>query len=264
MAVKNTLATTKASVSTSDKIAFIANNEEVKISLDDIKNTLTNGNGQVTNKEAVMFLSLCRYQHLNPFIREAYLVKFGDNPATMIVGKDVLLKRAMRSEKFRGLQAGVIVKAENEIIEREGTFYLDGEKLIGGWAKVYLKDYEAPFYASVSLKEYSTGKSNWNSKPATMIRKVALAQALREAFPEEMSNLYEAEEMDKTVLETTNNEIVLDTTPVEMPTEPIDKSKVIEPTPEAEKPVERNAGGQGSIDDIIFPDVLGGDMPTEI
>ena len=259
MAVKNTLATTKASVSTSDKIAFIANNEEVKISLDDIKNTLTNGNGQVTNKEAMMFLSLCKYQHLNPFLREAYLVKFGDNPATMIVGKDVLLKRAMRSEKFRGLQAGVIVKAENEIIEREGTFYLDGEKLIGGWAKVYLKDYEAPFYASVSLKEYSTGKSNWSTKPATMIRKVALAQALREAFPEEMSQLYEAEEMGSA----TEN-VTLDTTPVEMPVEPIDKSKVIEPTPEAEKPVQRNVGGQGSIEDIMFPDVLGGDMPTEI
>ena len=264
MAVKNTLATTKTTASTSDKIAFIANNEEVKISLDDIKNTLTNGNGQVTNKEAVMFLSLCRYQHLNPFIREAYLVKFGDNPATMIVGKDVLLKRAMRSEKFRGLQAGVIISANGEFIEREGTFVLEGEKLVGGWAKVYLNNYEAPFYSSVSLKEYSTGKSNWASKPATMIRKVALAQALREAFPEEMSQLYDQTEMDKTVLDVTGKEIVVDETPVEMPVEAIDKSKVIEPMPETKKPVQSNVGGQTAIDDIIFPPCLDNQPPFEV
>lgn len=266
MAVKNSLATTSTNkVSTSDKITFIANKEEVKISLDDIMNTLTNGNGKITPKEAMMFLSLCRYQHLNPFIREAYIVKYGDNPATMIVGKDVLLKRAMRSEKYRGLQAGVIViSVDGKIDEREGTFVLDGERLVGGWAKVYLNGYETPIYSSVSLKEYTTGKSNWASKPATMIRKVALAQALREAFPEEMSQLYDQTEMDKTVLEVTGKEIVVDETPVEMPAEPIDKSKVIEPTPEAEKPAERNVGGQGSIDDIIFPPCLDNQPPFEM
>ena len=234
MAVKNSLSTTK--VTTSDKISFIANNEEVKISLDDIKNTLTNGNGQITNKEAMMFLSLCKYQHLNPFLKEAYLIKYGDSPATMVVGKDVLLKRAMRSERFAGLQAGVIIiNADGKIEEREGTFVIDGEKLLGGWAKVIINGYAAPVYASVSLKEYYTGKSNWSAKPATMIRKVALAQALREAFPEETSALYDASEMDKTVMETTKHEIVLDETPVEMPsessveaTEPV---QVIEPAP---------------------------------
>lgn len=268
MAVKNSLATTTHKATTSDKIAFIANNDEVKISLDDIKNTLTNGNGQVTNKEAVMFLSLCRYQHLNPFIREAYLIKFGDNPATMIVGKDVLLKRAMRAEKFKGLQAGVIISSNGEVIEREGTFVLDGETLVGGWAKVYLKDYETPFYSSVSLKEYSTGKSNWASKPATMIRKVALAQALREAFPEEMSSLYDQTEMDKEVFDATGKEIAVDETPVETPTEPIDKSKVIEPTSEVAKSAQGNVGGQAGIEDIMFPESLGGngksDLPFEM
>ena len=265
MAVKNSLATTSThKVTTSDKIAFIANKEEVKMSLDDITNYLTNGNGKITTKEAMMFLSLCRYQHLNPFIREAYIVKYGDNPATMIVGKDVLLKRAMRAEKFKGLQAGVIIVNDGEFIEREGSFVLDGEVLVGGWAKVYLKDYEAPFYSSVSLKEYSTGKSNWSSKPATMIRKVAMAQALREAFPEEMSALYDQAEMDKTVLDVTGKEIVLDETPVEMPVEPIDKSKVIEPAPESAKPAESDVGVQTGIEDIMFPPCLDNQPPIEI
>ena len=267
MAVKNSLATKKAT--TSDKISFIANNEEVKISLDDIKNTLTNGNGQITNKEAMMFLSLCKYQHLNPFLKEAYLIKYGDSPATMVVGKDVLLKRAMRSERFAGLQAGVIIiNADGKIEEREGTFVIDGEKLLGGWAKVIINGYAAPVYASVSLKEYSTGKSNWSTKPATMIRKVALAQALREAFPEETSALYDASEMDKTVMETTKHEIVLDETPVEMPSEsPVEATEpvqVIEPAPAPKNAVDGNLGGQTAIDDIMFPPVLDNQPPFEI
>ena len=265
MAVKNQLATKTTKVTTSDKIAFIANNEEVKVSIDDIKNYLTSGNSEVSNKEAMMFLTLCKYQHLNPFLRDAYLIKYGSSPATMVVGKDVLLKRAMRSEKFAGLTAGVIVLNNNgELKEREGTFVLDGEELVGGWAKVIINGYASPFYASVSLQEYSTGQSNWKSKPATMIRKVALAQALREAFPEEMRALYEQEEIKEV------SDITLDATPVnipsESPVESVAEVKVIEPTPEAETPAEGKQGGQTGIDDIMFPESLGGksDLPFEL
>ena len=45
------------------------------------------------------------------------------------------------------------------------------------------------------MREYSTGKSNWTSKPATMIRKTAIVHALREAFPDEFGGLYDAVEM---------------------------------------------------------------------
>ena len=221
----------------------------------------------------MMFLTLCRYQHLNPFLREAYLIKYGnDKPATVVVGKDVLLKRAMRSEKFEGLQAGVIVVAANgDLKEREGTFVLENEQLVGGWAKVYLNEYINPVYASVSMKEYSTGMSNWKTKPATMIRKVALSQALREAFPEEMGALYDQAEMGS--IKTGNGDetiadITLDSTPVEMPSEshvePSDKAKVIEPLPEAAKPVQGNVGGQTGIDDIMFPPILDNQPPFEI
>ena len=259
MAVKNSLAKTN----NDGAITFDANGEQVKLSPKMIKSYLVSGNGAVTDQEVVMFLSLCKFQHLNPFLREAYLIKYGNSPATVVVGKDVLLKRAMRSDKFEGLQAGVIVlDSNNEVVEREGTFVLPDENLVGGWAKVYLTNYKNPVYASVSMKEYSTGNSNWKTKPATMIRKVALAQALREAFPEEMSALYDQAEMGAA------SDVALDTTPIDMPSEsPVEASepiKVIEPEPVAEKPSKRNVGGQAGIDDIMFPDVLGGDMPTEI
>ena len=260
MAVANSLVKAQAKPV---QIEIQANGETVKISPNMVRSMLVNGNGAVTDQEVNMFISLCKFSHLNPFLKEAYLIKYGNSPATMVVGKDVLLKRAMRSDKYEGHLAGVIVvNTASQIEEREGTFVLDGENLVGGWAKVYIKGYSTPIYASVSMKEYSTGKSNWQTKPATMIRKVALAQALREAFPEEMSALYDASEMDKTVVETTGQEIVLNETPIEVPTQNavetpvqvVEAEKVITPVQTAAKPSEATQGGQTAIDDIMFND----------
>ena len=50
-------------------------------------------------------------------------------------------------------------------------------------------------YMEVTLDEYSTGKSNWTAKPATMVRKVAVSQAFRAAFPNEYEGLYTEDEM---------------------------------------------------------------------
>ena len=274
MAIKNSLA--KTTSQTSNAITFKANGEDVKLSPKMIKDYLVAGNGQVTDQEVVMFLSLCKFQHLNPFTRDAYLIKYGNSPATVVVGKDVLLKRAMRSEKFGGLTAGVIVvNANGEIEEREGTFVLPDENLVGGWAKVIIKNYDVPFYASVSMKEYSTGMSNWLTKPATMIRKVALAQALREAFPEETTALYEASEMDKTVVDTTGKEIVVDETPIAMPAEDgvetpvqsVEADKVITPSKNTASSNKGNSDGQGSIEEIMFGNQaagLVGEPPFEV
>ena len=269
MAVNNSLAKAQ---NTEIKVKYDTPYGEVILKPSTVRNTLTNGNGAITDQELTMFLSLCKYQKLNPFLREVYLIKYGNSPATMVVGKEVLLKRAMRSPRYEGTQAGVIViGADGKLIEREGTFVLDSENLVGGWAKVFIKDYSTPIYASVSMKEYSTGKSNWLSKPATMIRKVALAQALREAFPEEAAALYDQAEMDKTVADTTGKEIVLDETPIPMPEEDtptqnavetpvqvVEAEKVITPVQKPAKATEPIQGGQGSIDDIMFSNSVAG------
>ena len=203
MAVNNSIV--KKDQKTSAITEYISNGETVRISPAMIKKYLVNGGGQVTDEEVVMFLSLCKFQHLNPFLREAYLIKYGDRqPATMVVGKDVFLKRAKKQPEFVGLQGGVIIKVNEtgDIIDREGTFYeKDSETLVGGWAKIYIKGYQVPFYTSVNLDEYIGRKKDgeingqWSGKPATMIRKVAISQALKEAFPDQNAGLYVQEEM---------------------------------------------------------------------
>lgn len=204
MAVNNSLTKPAKPQAPANVTEYESNGEIVKLSPETIRAYLVNGGGEVTNQEVMMFLSLCRFQHLNPFLKEAYLIKYGSSPATIVTGKDVFTKRAKRNPGYAGKQAGIIVKdtESGEVFEREGTFYQpDAEKIIGGWAKVYIKGYERPEYAAVSFDEYAgrtkDGKLNsqWSTRPATMIRKVALVQALREAFPEDYAGMVSPEEI---------------------------------------------------------------------
>lgn len=176
---------------------FQVDGKEVLLDSETVKNQLVNGNGNVTDQEVAMFINLCKYQGLNPFVREAYLIKYDDTkPATTVVGKDAFTRRAAQIPECKGWSAGVaVMTAKGEYIEREGAIVINGEKLVGGWCEVLRKGWEKPFKATVSLGEYNTGKSMWAKMPATMIRKVALVQALREAFPDKFQGMYDQSEM---------------------------------------------------------------------
>lgn len=152
-----------------------------------------------------MFLQLCKARGLNPFLKEAYLIKYSDNnPATMVVGKEHFTKTAEKNPQFDGFEAGIILRTEAGSIERrEGTFMTDGETLLGGWAKVWRKDRSKPFVSEANLKDFirqtQSKKSPWDTMPAVMIRKVPLVQSLREAFPNDLAGCYDRAEMDQAI-----------------------------------------------------------------
>lgn len=190
--------------STQAMTVYNTSHGEVKLSPGIVRKYLVSGDpSAVTDQEVVMFMAMCKFQGLNPFLREAYLIKYGkDNPATMVVGKDVFTKRAAAEPQYDGAVAGVILQVGDKVEYRDGTFYTPAtEKLVGGWAKVFRKDQKQPTVVSVSLDEYmgvkkdGTPNRQWAKMPGTMIRKVALVQALREAFPERLQDLYDASEM---------------------------------------------------------------------
>lgn len=200
MAVTNSIAAKKPREAITE---YKVGEESIKLSPGIVRKYLVNGSGDVTDQEIMMFIGLCKYQHLNPFLREAYLIKYGNQPATIVTGKEAITKRAMRNAKYAGQQAGVVIFHEDsgELEYRNGSMVMRGENLVGGWAKVYVKGFDVPIEAVVSFDEYVGRKkdgsinSQWSLKPATMIRKVALMQALREAFPEDLGSMYGAEEM---------------------------------------------------------------------
>jgi phage recombination protein Bet len=175
-------------------VTYAVAGQDVKLSYTIVRNFLTKGGGNVSDQDLVQFISICKYNQLNPFLNEAYLVKFGGSPAQMIVSKEALMKRAEACETYEGIQAGIIVIRESETLELEGCFYLPTDKLVGGWAKVYRSDRKYPVVAKVQFDEYNKKQSTWNDKPSTMVSKVAKVQALREAFPTQLGAMYTAEE----------------------------------------------------------------------
>ena len=222
-------------------IEYQVNGETVKLNPTIVRQYLVNGNGNVTDQEVVYFLNMCKYQKLNPLTKDAYLVKYGSQPATIIVGKDALLKRAMNNPRYAGHQAGVVVRTESgELDYRIGALVLENEQLVGGWAKTFVKGYEIPIESAVSFREYIGTKgdgsvnSMWGGKPGTMIRKVALVASLREAFPDDLAQLYSAEEVGAEEID-------------DAPTMPIDMEQQTEPQADPEP---QNQPVQGTIEEL--------------
>lgn len=176
------------------EMIYTVGEEEVKLTGSIVKNFIAKGNKAVTDREIVIFMNLCKYRKLNPFLNEAYLVKFGEE-AQIVAGKEALMRKAEESPRYKGHRAGIIVVREKEIVELEGCFKLQTDVLVGGWAQIFVEGKEYPVVAKVALTEYNKGQSTWKAMPSTMIRKVALVQALREAFPTEVGALYSKEEL---------------------------------------------------------------------
>lgn len=150
-----------------------------------------------TDQEIQMFLALCANQHLNPWTKDAYLVKYGSGPASIITSRAAIQKRADNNPEFEGTEVGVVVLNAQGVIEHrpgEAHYKQLGEQLLGGWARVYRKG-RKPYYSEVPMSEYNTGKNNWAKMPGTMITKVAEMHAIRGQFPQEFQGMYDASEM---------------------------------------------------------------------
>lgn len=183
-------------------VEYMIGEEKIKLTPNIVKEYIIgNKEAKITNQEFKMFSSLCRARKLNPFLREAYCIKYSDNsPATIVVGKDAILKRATLHPQFDGFRSGVIVKtAEGEIVNRQGCFKLDSDELVGAWCEVFRKDWKNSIFVSCAFSEiYQPKNPTWQKQPCVMSEKTAMVRALRTAFVEELAGMYDSAEMDTT------------------------------------------------------------------
>ena len=151
--------------------------EEVKLTTSDVVKYIST-DSSVTEKEVVVFLKVCKYLRLNPFLKEIYLVKYRGAPAQIVVSYHTLLKRIEKNPNFDGYETTVTGEVPN----------------LTATATVYRKDRKYPVKVTVKYSEAAktvidkrTGKerpmSMWRNMPEWMLRKTALARALKEAFP---------------------------------------------------------------------------------
>lgn len=179
-------------------VSYQSGGQTVDLSPSIVNQFVTKGNAKITGEEAVNFIKLCQYAQLNPFLNEAYIIKFGSQPAQLITSKEAFMKRAERQKSYDGFDAGVVVVTKNgELVRREGSIVLKSEELVGGWAKVYREDRNRPTTVEINFEEFAkykqdgkTLQATWQQQPANMIRKSALVNALREAYPDQLGAMY--------------------------------------------------------------------------
>ncbi|MDZ4263814.1 MAG: phage recombination protein Bet [Pseudomonadota bacterium] len=203
---------------------------------------------KATEQEAYMFLRLCQAQRLNPFLKEAYLVIFDGEDgrtASMIVGRDAFIRRAEAHEQFGGFRAGIIVElAEGNVEELDGAVPPVGSTLLGGWSIVSRRDRNDPHKTTVSFSEYNTNRRNWKRMPATMIRKVAIVQGLREVFPTVYAGV--DANVDIGDADEVMGEVISDSGAPESPTSASQSQERHEPARQPSRSQERRQTAQGA------------------
>ena len=180
--------------------------QEIKLTASDIVEYIST-DSSVTEKEVFTFLNMCKYLKLNPFLKEIYLIKYKDSPATFVISYKTLLKRAEENKNFNGYETEV----KGEIPNMTAT------------AVVYRKDRSYPVKIAVNYSEAVKTVMDrqtkelrptnmWKSMPEWMLRKVALARALKEAFPSAVGNaqvsvseIVDIDSEDNTVIERRKN-----------------------------------------------------------
>jgi len=146
-----------------------------------------------TPDELALFIGMCKRTKLDPFTRQIYFIKDKSNKVMMQISVDGFRVVAERSGSYAGQDAPVF-----EEDEKTG-------KPVKCSVTVYRWHGETRYPASVGVAywaEYNRPgrngyESNWDKLPRTMLAKVAECIALRKAFPNDLSGLYSAEEMDQ-------------------------------------------------------------------
>jgi phage recombination protein Bet len=142
---------------------------------------------KLSEHEKNQFVEICKAYQLNPFKREIYATKYGEN-FSIIVGYETYLKRAERTGKLNGWS----VRTEGKVSDNS----------LKAVITIYRNDWQQPFIHEVYYTEYvqktKEGRITkfWSEKPVTMTKKVVISQGFRMCFSDELGGMpFTAEEV---------------------------------------------------------------------
>ena len=146
-----------------------------------------------SNDELRLFAYACQRTGLDPFSRQIYAIKRGGK-LTIQVSIDGLRSIAERTGQLDGSQSywcgsdGAWVDA-----------WLDSKPPAAAKTIIHRKGCAHPFSATARFADFNAGQGLWSKMPSVMIAKCSEAQALRRAFPADLSGVYSTDEMDQAV-----------------------------------------------------------------
>jgi len=145
--------------------------------------------------ELRLFAYACQRTGLDPFSRQIYAIKRGGK-LTIQVSIDGLRSIAERTGQLDGSQS--------YWCGSDGQWqdvWLDSKPPAAAKTIIYRKGCAHPFSATARFADFNAGQGLWSKMPSVMIAKCSEAQALRRAFPADLSGVYSTDEMDQAAIE---------------------------------------------------------------
>jgi len=226
----------------------IAIKDDVKLTVADIKKYIA---PNATDKELFMFMGVSKSFGLNPFKREVHFIKYGNAAASIVVGYEQYLKRAERTGKLDGWKCWT---EKDEL----------GEKAI---IEIKRKDQSLPIRWEVYRKEFDKGQSTWKTMGIFMLKKVAISQGFRLAFPDDLGGMpYIPEELPQTNEKIASEQLNKDIITVEEVKDDIPEALGTEPSyiDESQKLTLQTLIVQKNVEEKRFLDYMGVDSLDHI
>lgn len=185
--------------------------------LTEIKNIFAK---DLTDTEFQTFVWIWKTTWLNPFLREIWAVKYGNQSASIFIWRDGYRKSAQANPEYDYHDVDAVYEnddfmVKNGVVEHSYNFK-NRWRLVGAYCLVKRKSSSKAMFTFVDFAEYylwnkvlkdwfltdeikqwkywPMKETLWDTKPATMIKKVAEAQWLRSTFQELFSWTYDESE----------------------------------------------------------------------
>jgi len=146
-----------------------------------------------SNDELRLFAYACQRTGLDPFSRQIYAIKRGCK-LTIQVSIDGLRSIAERTGQLDG--------SMSYWCDDDGVWtdvWLSSKPPAAAKTVIHRKGCAHSFSATARFADFNAGQGLWAKMPSVMIAKCSEAQALRRAFPADMSGVYSTDEMDQAV-----------------------------------------------------------------
>jgi phage recombination protein Bet len=146
-----------------------------------------------SNDELRLFAYACQRTGLDPFSRQIYAIKRGGK-LTIQVSIDGLRSIAERTGQLDG--------SMSYWCGDDGVWtdvWLSSKPPAAAKTVIHRKGCAHSFSATARFADFNAGQGLWSKMPSVMIAKCSEAQALRRAFPADLSGVYSTDEMEQAV-----------------------------------------------------------------